>query len=101
MNTDQKLGQTKITSLIFKMSTPAIISMIVQALYNIVDSWFLAKYDLDALSAVSLAFPIQMIIISLFVGLGVGINSVISRRLGEQNKDEAVNSAEHGSYNFV
>jgi len=98
MNTDQKLGQTKITSLIFKMSTPAIISMIVQALYNIVDSWFLAKYDLDALSAVSLAFPIQMIIISLFVGLGVGINSVISRRLGEQNKDEAVNSAEHGFF---
>ena len=98
MNTDQKLGKTKITSLIFKMSTPAIISMIVQALYNIVDSWFLAKYDLDALSAVSLAFPIQMIIISLFVGLGVGINSVISRRLGEQNRDEAVNSAEHGFF---
>ena len=98
MNTDQKLGKTKITSLIFKMSTPAIISMIVQALYNIVDSWFLAKYDLDALSAVSLAFPIQMIIISLFVGLGVGINSVISRRLGEKNRDEAVNSAEHGFF---
>lgn len=98
MNTDQKLGQTKISSLLFKMSAPAIISMMVQALYNIVDSWFLARYDLDALSAVTLAFPIQMIIISLFVGLGIGINSVISRRLGEQNKDEAVNSAEHGLF---
>ena len=98
MNTDRKLGQTKITPLIFKMSAPAIVSMMVQALYNIVDSWFLARYDLDALSAVSLAFPIQMIVISLFVGLGVGINSVISRRLGEGNRDEAVNSAEHGFF---
>jgi len=98
MNTDQKLGKTKITPLIFKMSAPAIISMFVQALYNIVDSWFLAKYSQDALSAVTLAFPIQMIIISLFVGLAVGINSVIARRLGEQNRDEAVNSAEHGFF---
>ena len=98
MNTDQKLGKTKITPLIFKMSAPAIISMFVQALYNIVDSWFLAKYSQEALSAVTLAFPIQMIIISLFVGLAVGINSVIARRLGEQNRDEAVNSAEHGFF---
>jgi len=80
------------------MSAPAIFSMLVQSLYNIVDSWFLAKYNLNALSAVSLAFPIQMVIISLFVGLGVGINSVISRRMGEKKHDEAVNSAEHGFF---
>ena len=98
MNTDQKLGKTKIAPLIFKMSAPAMISMLVQALYNIVDSWYLARYDQDALSAVTLSFPIAMIIISLFVGLGIGINSVISRRLGEKNKDEAVNSAEHGFF---
>ncbi|MBN2879494.1 MAG: MATE family efflux transporter [Clostridia bacterium] len=98
MNTHEKLGQTKITSLIFRMSAPAIFSMLMQSLYNIVDSWFLAKYNLNALSAVSLAFPIQMIIISLFVGLGVGINSVISRRMGEKKHDEAVNSAEHGFF---
>ncbi len=98
MNTDQKLGKTKIVPLLFKMSAPAMISMLVQALYNIVDSWYLAKYDQNALSAVSLSFPIAIIIISLFVGLGMGLNSVISRRLGERNKDEAVNSAEHGFF---
>ena len=98
MNTDKKLGQTKIAPLIFKMSAPAMISMIVQAAYNIVDSLFLANHNQDALSAVSLAFPIQLIIISLFVGLGIGINSVISRRLGERNADEAVNAAEHGFF---
>jgi len=98
MNTDQKLGQTKIAPLIFKMSAPAMISMIVQALYNIVDSMFLANYDTDALSAVSLAFPIQMIIISIFVGLGIGVNSVISRRLGERKTDDAINAAEHGLF---
>ncbi|MEX1375967.1 MAG: MATE family efflux transporter [Eubacteriales bacterium] len=100
MNTDRKLGQTKITPLIFMMSAPAIISMVVQALYNIVDSWFLSSYDptLKPLSAVSLSFPIQMIIISLFVGLGIGVNSVIARRLGEQKRDEAINAAEHGFF---
>jgi len=98
MNTDQKLGQTKIAPLILKMSAPAMISMLVQAAYNIVDSLFLSHYNQDALSAVTLAFPIQMILISLFVGLGIGVNSVISRRLGEQKKDEAVNSAEHGFF---
>lgn len=98
MNTDQKLGQTKIAPLIFKMSAPAMISMLVQAAYNLVDSLFLSHYNQNALSAVTLSFPIQMIIISLFVGLGIGVNSVISRRLGEQKRDEAVNSAEHGFF---
>jgi len=98
MNTDQKLGQTKIAPLIFRMSAPAMISMLVQAAYNFVDSLFLSHYNQNALSAVTLSFPIQMIIISLFVGLGIGVNSVISRRLGEQKKDEAINSAEHGFF---
>lgn len=98
MNTDKKLGQSKIAPLILKMSAPAILSMLVQAAYNFVDSLFLSHYNQNALSAVTLSFPIQMIIISLFVGLGIGVNSVISRRLGEQKKDEAVNSAEHGFF---
>lgn len=98
MNTDQKLGQTKIAPLIFKMAAPAMISMLVQAAYNFVDSLFLSHYSQNALSAVTLSFPIQMIIISLFVGLGIGVNSVISRRLGEKKKDDAVNSAEHGFF---
>jgi len=91
-----KLGVVPIPKLLFSMSIPAIISMMIQALYNIVDSIFVAQIGEEALTAVSLAFPIQMIIISCFVGLGVGINSAISRRLGQNKNSEAANVAEHG-----
>ena len=91
-----KLANMDVKKLLIKMSLPAMISMIVQALYNIVDSMFVAKISEQALTALSLAFPIQMVIIAIFVGLGVGINSFMSRKLGEGNKDEAVNTAEHG-----
>ncbi len=91
-----KLGVVPIPKLLFSMSIPAIISMMIQAMYNIVDSIFVAQIGEEALTAVSLAFPIQMIIISSFVGLGVGINSAISRRLGQNKKSEAANVAEHG-----
>lgn len=91
-----KLGVVPIPRLLFAMSIPAIISMMIQAMYNIVDSIFVAQIGEEALTAVSLAFPIQMIIISSFVGMGVGINSAISRRLGQGKKSEATNVAEHG-----
>jgi len=91
-----KLGVVPIPKLLFSMSLPAIISMMIQALYNIVDSIFVAQIGEEALTAVSLAFPIQMIIISCFVGMGIGINSAISRRLGQNKKSEAANVAEHG-----
>jgi putative MATE family efflux protein len=91
-----KLGNMDIKKLIIKMSLPAMLSMIVQALYNVVDSMFVAKISEQALTALSIAFPIQLIIISVFVGLGVGVNSFISRKLGEGNKDDATNAAEHG-----
>ena len=90
------MGQEKIPKLIVAMAIPGIISMLVQSLYNIVDSIFVASISEQALTALSLAFPIQIIIIALFVGLGIGLNSVISRRLGEKNTDEAINTAEHG-----
>ncbi|MBT3320268.1 MAG: MATE family efflux transporter [Clostridia bacterium] len=96
MKHTERLGTEKISKLIIRMSIPAIIAMIVQALYNVVDSIFVASISEKALTALSLAFPIQMVIISIFIGLGIGLNSVISRRLGEGNKDEAVNTAEHG-----
>ncbi|MGH4117373.1 MATE family efflux transporter [Clostridium sp.] len=91
-----KLGNMDIKKLIIKMSLPAMLSMIVQALYNVVDSMFVAKISEQALTALSIAFPIQLIIVSIFVGFGVGINSFMSRKLGEGNKDDAVNTAEHG-----
>ncbi|MGL1891595.1 MAG: MATE family efflux transporter [Spirochaetaceae bacterium] len=92
----KKLANMDVKKLIIQMSLPAMISMIVQALYNIVDSMFVARISEKALTALSLAFPIQMIIIAIFVGLGIGINSFMSRKLGEGNKDEAENTAEHG-----
>jgi len=91
-----KLGNMDIKKLIIKMSLPAILSMIVQALYNVVDSIFVAKISEKAFTALSIAFPIQLIIVSIFVGLGLGINSFMSRKLGEGSKDVAINTAEHG-----
>lgn len=92
----EKFEKMDIWKLIITMSLPAMISMLVQALYNIVDSIFVAKISEKALTALSLAFPIQMVIIAIFVGLGVGVNSYMSRKFGEGKRDEATNTAEHG-----
>jgi len=93
---ENKMGTVPIKNLLFSMSMPAIISMLVQALYNIVDSLFVARVNEESLTAVTLAFPIQMILIALSVGGGIGINSAISRKLGEGKNKEADNVAEHG-----
>lgn len=91
-----KMGSAPMTKLILSMSLPAMFSMLVQALYNIIDSMFVSYYSQDALTAVSLAFPIQMLIISVAVGTGIGINSLVSRRLGEKRYEEANQAANHG-----
>ena len=75
--------------LVPKVSVPIMISMLVQAMYNVVDSIFVARYDPNALTAVSLAYPVQMLMIAVGTGLGVGINSLVSRRLGEGKADAA------------
>lgn len=92
------LGTMKMTSLVPKVSVPIMVSMLVQALYNVVDSIFVAKYDSNALTAVSLAYPIQMLMIAVSTGLGVGINSLISRRLGEKNPEQAREAAKNGFF---
>ena len=92
----QMLGTMKMTKLVPKVSVPIMISMLVQALYNVVDSIFVAQYDANALTAVSLAYPIQMLMIAVSTGLGVGINSLISRKLGEKRSDEAHDAARNG-----
>ena len=91
-----RMGTEPILQLIIKMSIPAMFSMLVQALYNIVDSIFVAQICDEALTAVSLAFPIQVLLIAVAVGTGIGVNSLISRRLGEGKQDEADNAAKHG-----
>ena len=82
--------------LIMSMSLPAMYSMLIQALYNIVDSYFVSKISEDAMTGVSLAFPLQMLLISVAVGTSIGINSLVSRRLGEKNFGEADSAAAHG-----
>lgn len=91
-----KMETTPIPRLLLTMSIPTIISMMVQALYNIVDSIFVSRISEQALTSVSLAFPVQMVLVSCFVGLGIGINANVSRKLGEGDKITAANIAEHG-----
>ena len=70
--------------LIVSMSLPAMFSMLVQSLYNVVDSYFVAQISEEALTAVSLAYPVQMLLVAVAVGTGVGINSVVSRAVGRR-----------------
>ena len=93
---ENKMGTAPVARLILSMSLPAMFSMLVQSLYNIVDSIFVAKIGESALAAVSLAFPIQTLMIAVAVGTGVGINSLISRRLGEGDRKAADRAASHG-----
>lgn len=91
-----KMGVMPIKKLLFNMAWPAILSMTINAMYNVVDSIFVAKISEDALTAVSIVNPIQMLIIALSVGSGVGINSLIARRLGAQRQEEADQAASTG-----
>ena len=83
------LGTMNMRRLVPRVSIPIMISMIVQALYNVVDSIYVSRFDLNGLTAVSLAAPFQMLMIALSTGMGTGINSLISRRLGEQRASDA------------
>ena len=89
----ERMGNAPIFGLIMKMSVPTMFSMIVQALYNVVDSMFVSHYDKSALTAVSLAFPMQLLLIGFGVGTAIGVNSLISRRLGEGRHEEANKAA--------
>lgn len=91
-----KMGTEPVLRLILSMSLPAIFSMLVSSLYNVVDSYFVAKISESALTAVSIANPLQMLMISVGVGTGVGINSLVARRLGEGRNEEADRAATHG-----
>lgn len=90
------LGAMPMSRLVPKVSVPIMVSMLVQALYNVVDGIFVARYSADAFTAVSLVMPVQMLMIAVSTGLGVGINSLVSRRLGERRGEDAVNAARNG-----
>ncbi len=95
---ENKMGVMPVKKLIINMSVPMMISMLVQALYNVVDSIFVAKLSEGALTAVTLAFPMQNLIISVAAGTGVGINSLLSRSLGEKRFDRADKAADNGIF---
>jgi len=88
-----KMGSMPIGKLLLNMAWPAILSMTISAMYNVVDSIFVARISEDALTAVSLVNPVQMLIIAVSVGSGVGVNSLIARRLGAHNQKEADKAA--------
>lgn len=93
---DQKTGTMPVNKLLLTMAAPMILSMIIGALYNIVDSIFVSNYSEDALTAVSLAFPIQNIIVALGTGIGVGVNALLSLLLGEKKQDAVNKTAANG-----
>ena len=94
--TQNKMEHMEIKQLVISMSLPIIISMVIQALYNIVDSIFVAKISSDALTAVSLCYPVQTIIVAIACGTAVGFNTLLARYLGEKKFDYANNTMMHG-----
>ena len=92
------MGTAPVGRLLMKMALPIILSMLVQALYNIVDSIFVAQINEYALTAVSLAFPLQNIIIAAASGTMVGVNALLSRYLGEKKQKDADSVAIHGVF---
>ena len=95
---ENKMGIMPIPKLLFSMSVPMMLSMIVQSIYNIVDSMFVAHINENALTALSLVFPFQIFMIGISVGTGVGVNALLSRSLGEKNQKNADLAAKNGIF---
>ena len=95
---ENKMGTMPVGRLLFNMAVPMMVSMLFQALYNVVDTIFVARLSQDAMNAVSLAFPLQTLCIAFSVGTGVGMNALLSRSLGEQNQDGADHAAGTGLF---
>ena len=95
---ENKMGIMPIGKLLFTMALPMIIAMIVQALYNVVDSLYVSRISESAVTALSLAFPIQNIQIGFATGIGVGVNSLLSKSLGEGNQKAANRAAGNGVF---
>lgn len=90
---ENKMGTMPVGKLLFSMALPMMISMLVQALYNVVDSIYVSRISEAALTGVSLAFPLQMLIIAVGTGIAVGLNATLSKALGEKNQEDVNNTA--------
>ncbi len=95
---ENPMGYAPVNPLLIKLAVPMMISMLVQALYNVVDSVFVSRVSESALSALSLAFPVQNLLISFAVGTAVGVNALLSKSLGEKNYDLVNRSAQNGIF---
>ncbi len=96
MPRENKMGTMPMLRLILSMSLPAMFSMTIMAMYNVVDSIFIGNYDQAGLTAISLAYPLQLFLIAASVGTAIGVNSLVSRKLGEKSFDQANAAATHG-----
>ncbi len=95
---ENKMGVMPVGKLLVTMSVPMMCSMLVQALYNIVDSIFVSRIEEDALTAVSMAFPLQSLMFAMGIGMGVGVNAMLSKSLGEKDYDLVNKSATNGIF---
>ena len=95
---ENKMGIMPIGKLLVNMALPMIMSMLVQALYNVIDSIYISRYSESAVTALGLAFPVQNVQIGFAVGIGVGVNSLLSKSLGEGNQDRADRTAGNGIF---
>ena len=95
---ENKMGVMPVTKLLVNMSLPMMFSMLIQALYNIVDSIFVAKISENALTAVSMAFPIQTLMMAFALGTSVGVNALLSMRLGQKNQEGVNKTAVNGLF---
>lgn len=96
MTKENKMGTMPVNKLLVSMAVPMMISMLVQALYNIVDSIFVAKYSSDCTTAIALVFPLQSLMISCGAGVGVGMNAILSRNLGAKDQEGVDHTAING-----
>ncbi|MCQ4636070.1 MATE family efflux transporter [Anaerovorax odorimutans] len=95
---ENPMGTKPVFPLLMTMSVPAMVSMLIQSLYNIVDSLFVGRLSQEALTAVSIVFPLQNLVLAVAVGLGVGVNANIARSLGEKRQEDADQAASHGLF---
>ncbi|MCI5838989.1 MAG: MATE family efflux transporter [Peptoniphilaceae bacterium] len=98
---ENKMGYEPIKKLLLKMSIPLMFSMLISSVYNVVDSIFVSRISEDALTALSMSFPIQNLTIAVAVGTGVGVNSLVSRYLGMKKKDKVNSSASHAIILYI
>ena len=95
---ENKMGTMPIGKLLVNMAVPMVLSMLVQALYNVIDSIYISNFNENAVTALGLAFPVQNVQIGFAVGIGVGVNSLLSKSLGEGNQDRANRTAGNGIF---